>query len=146
MSKASIYSIAVSPERGQLKKEICEAEIITDFGIKNDGHAGAWGRQITCLNRQSVIDATNKYDLKMSPGDFAENMQIENMDFSHLSVGSKIKLGDEVIIEITQIGKEDHPSIVTETFGISLLPSEGLFCRVLRGGIIKKGDSAEIIA
>lgn len=62
-----------------------------------------------------------------------------------LSVGSRLRLGTNVVLEITQIGKEDHPSIVSRTFGVSLLPSEGLFCKVINGGKIKKGDSVEII-
>jgi MOSC domain-containing protein YiiM len=56
-----------------------------------------------------------------------------------------LKIGTSAILEVTQIGKEDHPSIVSETFGISLLPGEGLFCRVLEGGLIRKGDPVEIM-
>lgn len=81
----------------------------------------------------------------MEPGDFAENILIDGLDFSYLSIGSRISFGTSVVLEITQIGKEDHPSIVSRTFGISLLPSEGLFCKVLSSGIIKKGDIVEII-
>ncbi len=145
MAMATIYSISISPERGQLKKEVSEAEVIANYGIKNDGHAGDWGRQITCLNRKSVLYANEKYSLNTIPGDFAENIQIDNLDFSKITVGSKLKLGNDVILEITQIGKEDHPSIVTKTFGVSLLPGEGLFCKVLTGGVICKGDNVEII-
>lgn len=144
MENAAIYSISISPERGQLKKEVPEAEVIANFGIKDDGHAGDWGRQITCLNRKSVEETNKKYNLNTVPGDFAENIQIENMDFSDIKTGSKLKLGSSVIIEVTQIGKEDHPSIVSKTFGVSLLPGEGLFCKVIEGGVIKKGDPVEI--
>ena len=69
---------------------------------------------------------------------------LEGLNLSLLSVGSKIRFGKEVLIEVTQIGKEDHPSIVSRTFGVSLLPSEGLFCRVISGGTVKKGDKAQI--
>lgn len=144
MAKGTIYSISISPERGQLKKEISKAEVIANYGIKNDGHAGDWGRQITCLNRKSVQHANKEHNLNVGPGDFAENIQIEGMDFSNITVGSRIGFGTSVILEVTQIGKEDHPSIVSRTFGISLLPSEGLFCKVLTGGIINKGDIVEI--
>jgi MOSC domain-containing protein YiiM len=67
------------------------------------------------------------------------------LDFSLIDVGSRLKLGQEVVIEVSQIGKEDHPSIVTRTLGVSLLPAEGLFCRVLQGGMIRKGDAVEIL-
>lgn len=145
MNKGIIHAISISPERGQLKKEVAEANIIEHYGIENDGHAGEWGRQITCLNWASVIKSNKENNLNMGPGDFAENILIDGMDFSKLTVGSKIKLGTSAVLEITQIGKEDHPSVVTRTFGVSLLPHEGLFCKVISGGIIKNGDPVEEI-
>jgi MOSC domain-containing protein YiiM len=145
MSKGKIYSISICPERGQLKTEVPQAIVIANFGIENDGHAGNWGRQITCLNRKSVEKANEDHGLHTRPGDFAENIQIDGLDFSTISIGNKLKLGKDVILKITQVGKEDHPSIVSRTFGVSLLPSEGLFCKVIAGGVIRKGDGAEII-
>jgi MOSC domain-containing protein YiiM len=141
----SIYSISISPERGQLKKEVLEANLVENYGIENDGHAGDWGRQVTCLSLQSVLQSNNTNNLNMGPGDFAENLLIDGLDLSGLNVGSRLQLGGNVILEVTQIGKEDHPSIVSKTFGVSLLPSEGLFCRVIKGGKIRKGDPAEIV-
>jgi MOSC domain-containing protein YiiM len=141
----SIYSISISPERGQLKKEVSEANLVENYGIENDGHAGDWGRQVTCLSLQSVLQSNNTNNLNMGPGDFAENLLIDGLDLSGLHVGSRLRLGGDVILEVTQIGKEDHPSIVSKTFGVSLLPSEGLFCRVIKGGKIRKGDPVEIV-
>lgn len=144
MVNGIIYSISISPERGQLKKEVSKAKIIANYGIENDGHAGDWGRQITCINRKSVENVNKEHNLNVGPGDFAENISIDGLDLSGIKVGSKLKLGDDVILEITQIGKEDHPSIVSKTFGVSLLPSEGLFCKALTGGTISKGDIVNI--
>lgn len=79
----------------------------------------------------------------MGPGDFAENVAIENMDTLDLQIGDRFRLGADAVLEVSQIGKPDHPSVVTRTFGISLLPYEGRFCRVIKGGIVKKGDLAE---
>lgn len=143
MHKGTIYSISVSPERGQLKKEVLEANVIENYGIENDGHAGDWNRQITCLNWASVQKANKEHQLNAGPGDFAENILIEGLDFSTMSVGSKFKLGSSVVLEVTQVGKEDHPSIVSRTLGVSLLPGEGLFCKVITGGIIRKGAAVE---
>jgi MOSC domain-containing protein YiiM len=143
--KAWIYSISVSPERGQLKKKVPEANLIENHGIENDGHAGDWGRQVTCLSLQSVLHSNHANHLNMGPGDFAENLLIDGMDLSELHAGSRLRLGRDAILEVTQIGKEDQPSIVSRTFGVSLLPAEGLFCRVIRGGKIKTGDPAEIV-
>lgn len=145
MSKGTIYSISISPERGQLKKEVPEADIITNFGIENDGHAGNWERQITCLDWASVQRVNKEHGLNIGPGDFAENILIAGLDLSSLTIGSKIKLAKDVVLKITQIGKEAHPSIISKTFGVSLLPSEGLFCKVIKGGKIKKGDPVEIL-
>lgn len=145
MNKGTIYSISISIERGELKNEVPQANVIENYGIENDGHAGDWGRQVTCLNWKSVKKANKEHQLNMGPGDFAENILIDELDFSNISIGDRIKLGIDVVLEVTQIGKEDHPSIVSRTFGVSLLPSEGLFCRVIKGGIIKKGDSVQII-
>ncbi len=146
MNKGTIHSISISPERGQLKTEVPEARVIENHGIENDGHAGDWGRQVTLLKRASVQKANREHGLNVGPGGFAENILIDGMDFSRLQAGSRIKLGDSVILEVTQVGKEDHPSVVTEKYnGVSLLPHEGLFCRVIQGGVIKKGDPAEQI-
>ena len=139
-----IYSISISYERGQLKKEVPEASFVAGYGIENDGHAGDWGRQVTCLSFESLQKVNIEKGLNMGPGDFAENVLTEGLDLSLLSAGSRIKLGEDVLLEVTQVGKEDHPSIVSRTFGVSLLPSEGLFCRVISGGIVKKGDKASI--
>jgi MOSC domain-containing protein YiiM len=145
LNKATIYSIAISKERGKLKKEVAEANVIENHGLENDGHAGPWGRQITCLDWASVQKANREHNINIGPGDFAENILIEGLDLTSVKPGNKLQLGNSVVLEVTQIGKEDHPSIVLETFGISLLPSEGLFCRVINGGKIKKGDTVTIL-
>lgn len=145
MSKGIVYSISTSPERGQLKKEVPEANLLEGHGIENDGHAGAWGRQVTCLNWQSVQNTNKTHQLNMGPGDFAENIMLDGLELSDVKPGSQLRLSQDVILEVTQVGKEDHPSIVSKTFGVSLLPAEGLFCKVIKGGIIKKGDSVEIM-
>jgi MOSC domain-containing protein YiiM len=144
MTKGIVYAISISAARGQLKKEVPEARVIENYGIENDGHAGDWGRQITCLNWSSVQKVNEEHNLNAGPGDFAENILIDGLDFSRLTAGSRITLGTSVVLEVTQIGKEDHPSIVSRTFGVSLLPREGLFCKVITGGMIKKGDFVEI--
>lgn len=145
MNKGAIKSISISGKRGQLKTEVPEADLIRNHGLRNDGHAGQWNRQVSCLDWASVQKANVEHGLNAGPGDFAENILIEGVDLSVLAVGSRLKLGTSAILEIAQIGKEDNPSIVTETFGISLLPAEGLFCRVIESGLIKKGDPVQIL-
>jgi MOSC domain-containing protein YiiM len=146
MTEGTIHSISISPQRGKLKKEIAEATFIENFGIEGDGHAGDWGRQVTCLSLQSVRKSNETNNLSMGPGDFAENILIDGPELSGLKAGSRLRLGGDVLLEVTQVGKEDHPSVVTKTFGVSLLPYEGLFCRVLSGGKVKKGDPVVIVS
>ncbi|NLB52529.1 MAG: MOSC domain-containing protein [Syntrophomonadaceae bacterium] len=145
MKKGRLYSICISPERGQLKTEVEEANVIENFGIENDGHGGDWGRQITCLKYESVQKVKEEKSLDVGPGSFAENLLIEKLDLVAVGVGGRLKIGSNVVLQVSQIGKEDHPSVVTRTLGVTLLPYEGLFCRVLKGGLIKKGDPVEVL-
>jgi cyclic pyranopterin monophosphate synthase len=144
--KGRLHSVCISPERGQLKYEVPEALVISGYGIENDGHAGDWGRQVTCLSWDSVCKVNQEKDLHMGPGQYAENLLIEELDLAKVGIGGKLRVGADTVLEVTQVGKADHPSIVTRTFGVSLLPQEGLFCRVLNGGKIKKGDPVEVIS
>lgn len=144
MTTGRLFSICISPQRGQIKTEVPEARV-TDMGIENDGHAGDWSRQVTCLNHASVLRLNQEKNMHVGPGQYAENLLIEGLDFSPIQVGSRLQIGAEVILQVSQIGKEDHPSVVTRTLGVSLLPYEGLFCRVIRGGQIRKGDPVELL-
>ncbi len=144
MSSGKIYAISISEERGTLKKEVPVCRV-TPEGLEGDGHAGDWSRQITVLNYESLRKSNEENKLSMGPGDFAENILIEGLDFGEISEGTRISLGEEAVIEVSQIGKPDHPSVVTKTFGVSLLPKEGLFCRVVTPGEIRKGDSVGIV-
>ncbi len=143
--KGTLYSICIAPERGQLKKEVKAARLIRDYGIENDGHAGPWGRQVTCLNRASVEKVNKEKNMNVGPGEFAENLLIDGIDLAAVGIGGRLQIGSDAILEVSQIGKEDHPSVVTRTLGVTLLPYEGLFCRVIAGGEIKKGDQVEVI-
>ncbi len=146
MEQGTLYSICISPERGQLKKEVDSARVIENRGIEGDGHAGEWGRQVTCLNYQSVLKANREHNLNVGPGAFAENLLIDGIDLVPVGVGGQLQIGADVVLEVSQIGKEDHPSVVTRTLGVTLLPYEGLFCRVVSGGNIKKGDPVKVLS
>ncbi len=143
--KGRLHSICISPERDQLKNEVPEAEVITGFGIQNDGHAGDWGRQVTCLSWENVEKVNREKNINICPGQLAENLLIEGIDLSKIEIGDKLKIGADTILKVNQIGKEEHPSVVTRKLGISLLPCEGLFCQVIKGGLIKKGDAVEVL-
>jgi MOSC domain-containing protein YiiM len=143
--QGKIVSICISEQRGVLKNEVASA-VITDQGIVGDGHSGDWDRQVTLLNYQSFLNAKEKHpELNLHPGSFAENITIDGIDFTKIRPGSMLKLGDSVILRVSQIGKEDHPSVVTRTYGISLLPYEGLFCKVIEGGTLSPHEQVIIL-
>lgn len=144
MPKRSIFAISTSPRRGLVKKEVKQAVLVENYGIENDAHAGRWRRQVSCLSWESIKKANAEYNLDAGPGDFAENIIIEGLDSNSVFIGDRIKIGSDVILEVTHIGAGDFPSVVTKTMGRSLLPYEGIFFRVEKGGIIKKGDLVEI--
>jgi len=140
-----IISISISEARGELKHSIEHATINLE-GIVGDGHSGNWERQVTLLNHQSFLKTQLEYPQHhFLPGSFAENIQVDGLDFTLIQAKTRIRLGEDVVLEVSQIGKEDHPSVVTRAFGVSLLPYEGLFCKVLFPGHIKVGDRVDVL-
>lgn len=144
MNMGKLTAICISEKRGTVKKAVDSAEIIADFGIKNDAHAGKWHRQISMLSREDIDDFNQKGG-NVSDGEFGENLIISGLDFSLLKPGIKIQVGSAVL-EITQIGKECHNDCeIKKRVGMCIMPLKGVFARVLTGGIIKPGDDADII-
>ena len=134
-----IVAICTSNKKGLQKKEVPFANVIEDFGIEGDAHAGKWHRQISFLDKED-IDAFNKKGAKVNSGDFGENFIVEGINTKSLEVGQLIKCGD-VLFEVTQKGKSchDHCEIYYRV-GECIMPKCGTFARVIKGGQIKKGD------
>jgi MOSC domain-containing protein YiiM len=143
-TKGRIKAISVSKEKGTSKTGVPQAELKTDFGIVGDAHAGNGPRQVSLLAVES-IDRLLAKDVKVSPGDFAENIMTEGFDLRALKVGSKLKLG-RVELQVTQLGKTCHRRCqVFDRIGNCIMPREGIFARVTAPGRIKIGDVIEII-
>lgn len=138
-----IFSICISEEKGTLKSPVDKVRV-DEMGIVGDGHAGPGDRQITLMNYDDLAELSKEEGRDFKPGDMAENIIIQGLDFSACQAGSRIKLGETIVVEVSQVGKEDHPSVVTRAFGVSILPHKGLFCKVIEGGDLKVGDEAEI--
>lgn len=137
-----IRGICISEKRGTMKTEVESAEFLEDWGIKGDAHAGKWHRQVSLLSFER-IEEFRKKGADVKPGAFGENLIVEGFDFKNLPVGTRFVCGD-VILEMTQIGKECHSHCeIYKRMGDCIMPREGVFARVLRGGIIKKGDVME---
>ena len=140
-----IFAISVSDRKGMRKGNIPKATLREGHGIVHDAHAGDWHRQISLLARES-IDKMVAAGLNVGPGDFAENITTEGIDLLSLRVGQQLHLGQETLIQVTQKGKECHQrcSIFHEA-GDCVMPREGIFARVLMGGVISVGDSISLV-
>jgi MOSC domain-containing protein YiiM len=144
-TKGRIKAISISKERGTQKINVPEAELQADFGIVGDAHAGNWHRQISLLDIVS-IDTMRSKGADLSPGDFAENITTEGIDLACLAVAGKLRLGGNVELEITQFGKTCHGRCqIYERIGDCVMPRDGVFAKVTRGGKIHVGDVIEII-
>ena len=135
-----ITSIAISKKKGTRKTPVEEVAIRENHGIEEDAHAGPWHRQVSFLSSESIAEA-KKRGLDVTFGDFAENFATRGIDWKKVPIGRQLRLGDTVLVEITQIGKECHTRChIYDEVGDCVVPREGIFNRVLKGGIIKVKD------
>ena len=139
-----IKGICISEKRGTQKSEVPCAELVKDWGIKEDAHAGHWHRQVSLLS-YNKIEEFRKRGAQVEFGAFGENLIVEGYDFRNLPVGTRFTCGDAVL-EMTQIGKECHSHCqIYKRMGECIMPTQGVFAQVLRGGVISVGDEMKII-
>jgi len=138
---ARIIAVCRSDEKGTTKDVIAEGVFKEDYGLLNDAHADCYThRQVSLLAIES-IDKMRKLGLNVNPGDFAENLTTEGLQIASLPVGTRISVGEDVILEITQIGKECHTKCaIFQQIGKCIMPKEGVFAKVIRGGSVKAED------
>ena len=141
-----VNAVCISTEKGTKKENINEAKFIEDYGIENDAHAGKWHRQVSLLGQESIDKMIEMgLDIDLDFGDFAENITTEGIVLYELPVGTTMKIGNEVVLEVTQIGKECHHGCeILKQVGKCIMPQEGIFTKVIKGGIIKTGDEINI--
>lgn len=143
--KGTVKAVNISLEKGTIKKPIEIGEFIVDHGLKGDAHAGNWHRQISLLSQDSIDIMTKKGAKDLKEGSFAENITTDGIVLYELPVGTKLKIGD-TIQEVTQIGKECHKGCeISKTVGSCIMPSQGIFTKVLKAGNVKAGDTIEVI-
>lgn len=139
-----VMAICISEKKGTQKKNVHEALFIEDFGLENDAHAGKWHRQVSLLSYEKIQDFKKK-GAPVEDGAFGENLIVSGIDFKNLPVGTRFQSGD-VVLEMTQIGKECHSGCeIYKIMGDCIMPREGVFARVIRGGRIREGDELTVL-
>ena len=119
--------------------------MIENYGLEGDAHAGSWHRQISLLSIEGRLVMENK-GIKLDAGDFGENVLTEGVDFANIMVGNELRLGEDALVRVTQIGKECHDRCnIYYQVGDCIMPREGIFAEVLKGGEIKIDDDIEFI-
>lgn len=144
---ACITSINISARKGVQKQPVGNVaqNVLVNDGLENDAHAGKWHRQVSFLAEESIAKA-REMGLEVGPGDFAENFTTQGIDLLDLPLGTQLRLGKEVLVEISQIGKVCHTRCaIYHLAGDCIFPREGIFGVVLEGGIVSKGDFIEVV-
>lgn len=140
-----IVNVCISEKKGTQKHPIDEGEFIVEFGLKGDAHAGKWHRQVSLLALEKIEDFRSKGG-NVDFGAFGENLVIEGFELNKLPVGQRLTVGDEVLLEVTQIGKECHDKCaIYYQVGECIMPKNGIFTRVLKGGKVKVGDECKLV-
>ena len=141
---AEVVSVNISEKKGTVKHEVESIKLIEEYGIEGDAHAGKWHRQISLLAEES-IDTMRVMGMRFENGAFAENINTVGIDLKKLPVGTRMLVG-ECVIRVTQIGKECHNDCeVKKITGNCVMPTEGIFAVVERGGTVRKGDKITIM-
>jgi len=147
VNMAKVVAVCTSPKTGMRKKNVNEGILIENLGLKDDAHANSeTHRQVSFLAMES-IKKMQDMGLDVHEGDFAENITTSGLDLLALPIGSKIIIGDKTLLEISQHGKICHtPCAIYHQAGTCVMPKEGIFAKVLKGGKIKTGDSIKPVS
>ncbi|AKN30733.1 molybdenum cofactor sulfurase [Clostridium carboxidivorans P7] len=140
---AKVVAVNISEVKGVIKKPIERGYFKENHGLEGDAHAGDWHRQVSLLSKESIDKMKAMGVEGLSSGKFAENITTEGITLYELPIGTKLKIG-ETLMEVTQIGKECHKGCaIRSQVGDCIMPREGIFTKVLKGGYIKSGDTIE---
>jgi MOSC domain-containing protein YiiM len=142
---AEIVAVCKSKKKGTRKKAVAQGILKEDYGLVGDAHADCCThRQVSLLAMES-IDKMRKLGFEVGPGDFAENLTTQGVELLSLPVGTKISVGEDILLEVTQIGKDCHSGCaIRQEIGNCIMPKEGIFARVIHGGCVRAGDDIRI--
>ena len=141
-----IEALCVSTEKGVVKQAVGEIVLRSAWGIEGDAHAGDWHRQVSLLAGES-IDRMREKIPDLDHGVFAENIVTRGIDMLSLAIGDRLLAGEGVVLEVTQVGKQCHNDgcAIQRATGDCIMPKEGIFCKVLHGGILRSGMPIQMI-
>lgn len=141
---AKVIAVCISENKGERKTPVASVELRENHGIVGDAHAGEWHRQVSLLAAES-IEKMRRMGLDVDSGDFVENITTQGIDLPALPVGTRLTVG-ETLLEVTQIGKECHTRCaIYHQAGDCVMPKEGIFARVITGGVVKPGDPIAVV-
>lgn len=137
-----VLAVCTSPETGMRKNNVGHALFVRQYGIDGDAHGNAaTHRQVSLLAMES-IEKMRRMGCDVGPGDFAENLTTEGVDLLALPLGARVRIGAAVVLEISQHGKKCHaPCAIYHQAGMCVMPTEGIFGKVLEGGTVNAGDA-----
>jgi MOSC domain-containing protein YiiM len=139
-NEGQVIAVSVSSRKGIKKTNVHQGRLVERHGLEHDAHAGAWHRQISLLAVESIEKIRAK-GLDVNPGDFAENITTKGVRLWDLPVGTRMAVGRKTLLEVTQIGKQCHNRCaIYHQVGDCVMPKEGIFACVVKGGIIQPGD------
>ncbi len=142
----SVLAVCISEQKGTPKTDVGRGLLVADHGLQGDAHAGPWHRQVSFLAQESA-DKVRAQGLEIGPGAFAENILTAGLELFSLPIGTRLRVGPEALLEVTQIGKVCHTGCAIRALtGDCVMPREGIFARVLRGGPVQVGDTIEVLA
>jgi MOSC domain-containing protein YiiM len=144
-AQGTVMAVCTSERKGTRKRNVHQAELLPDWGIIGDAHAANWHRQVSLLAWES-IEKIRALGLNVNVGSFAENITTQGLSLIDLPVGTRLRLGD-ALVEVTQIGKVCHKRCaIYYQAGDCVMPREGIFVQVHQGGLVKVGDTVEVLA
>ncbi len=141
-----VIAVNISPGKGTRKTNIGKSCLVEGFGLRDDAHGGDWHRQVSLLAMESITKMI-QLGLKVGPGDFAENITTTGLNLLKLPIGTRLRIGETSLLEVTQIGKVCHTRCaIYYQAGDCVMPKEGIFARVLKGGDIRVGDEILVLS
>jgi MOSC domain-containing protein YiiM len=140
MASGTLIAVCTSKKKGIPKTDVGSGFLEVGFGLEGDAHGGDWHRQISLLSIEQISTMKAK-GLDVKPGSFAENLTTQDFDLGKVTVGTRLKVGESALLEVTQIGKECHTRCaIYNKVGECIMPEQGVFAKVIKGGLVKSGD------